>query len=200
MKNQYLLTLLLLCPLVLHAQEASEILASAASKLKAAGGIYAEFTYEAEDDRGKGTFQYKSGKFVNDFGSQTIWYNGKTMWSLDKGYKEVTVTTPAQGEIATVNPYYFLTNYKNRYTASLKKGTSTAYEVVLNATEERGPQIVRLKINKSTYSPEFISMVLANGHGLSISITTYETGRKYSEGIFSFNASDHPEAEVVDLR
>lgn len=200
MKINCLLPLFLLCPMGLWAQDAADVLAAAASQLKAAGGIYAEYTYEAEDDRGKGTFQYKSGKFVNDFGSQTIWYNGKTMWSLDKGFQEVTVTTPLQGEIATVNPYYFLANYKNHYTATLKKGTHAAYEVVLNAMEAKGPQIVRLKINKTTYSPEFISMVMPNGHSLSISVTAYKTGQRFSERLFSFNEDDYPEAEIVDLR
>lgn len=199
-RGQGLLAALLLCPVTVCAQTAEDVLASAAAKLKSAGGIYAEYTYEATDDRGTGTFQYKGGKFVNDFGGQTIWYNGSTMWSMDKAYGEVTVTTPVQGAIATVNPYYFLTNYKNRYEASLSKGTTQAYEVSLNAKEDKGPQIVRLKVNKQTYAPEYIYMVLANGHALAISITAYETGRKYAEGLFSYNESDHPEAVVVDLR
>ena len=182
------------------AQDVSTVLVSAAEQLENAGGILATYDYRSEDGDGTGTFQYKNGKFVNDFGGQKIWYNGKTMWSLDKEYGEVTITTPTQGDVATVNPVWVLANYEKNYDASLGQQTKESMEVVLNAKKEKGPQIIRLRVTKGTYAPESIYMVLANGHALSISLNSYKTGQKFADSLFSFSEKDNPGVEINDLR
>lgn len=186
--------------LLASAQNVSTVMAEAASTLKNAGGIVATYDYRAEEGNGSGSFKYKGGKFVNQFDGQTIWYDGKTMWSLDEQFNEVTVTTPTSGDVATVNPVYFLANYKQNFTASLGQQTKESYEVVLNAKKETGPQIVRLRLTKATYAPESIYMVLANGHALSISINSYKTGQKFADDTFSFPTKAHPNADINDLR
>lgn len=198
--RQLLFLLSFALTLTVSAQDVSTIMAEAASALKNAGGIAATYDYRAEEGNGSGSFKYKGGKFVNHFDGTTIWYNGKTMWSLDEQYNEVTITTPTSGDVATVNPVYFLANYKQNFTASLSQQTKQSYEVVLNAKKETGPQIVRLRLTKGTYAPESIYMVLANGHALSISINSYATGQKLADSSFSFSTKDYPNADINDLR
>lgn len=186
--------------LIAPAQNVSTILAEAAAALQNAGGIAATYDYRTEEGNGSGTFKYKAGKFVNQFDGQTIWYDGKTMWSLDEQFNEVTITTPASGDVATVNPVYSLANYKQNYTATLGQQTKESYEVVLNAKKETGPQIVRLRLTKGSYAPESIYMVLANGHAISISLNSYEQGRAFADETFAFPASAYPDAAINDLR
>ncbi len=202
MKKTYLLILLSFITLSTFAQRAEEarkVLDKTASIVGNRGGATANFSISGTKiSSASGTISIKGNKFYAHTGDATVWYNGKTQWTYLKSINEVNVTTPTEAQRMRMNPYTFITMYKNGYALSMtQKGTNYQVHMVAQ-NKQRSVQEVFLTIDSRSYKPSTIKM-REGQKWMTISISNFRTG-KLSNELFVFKAKDFPSAEVIDLR
>ena len=199
-KILFFLVCMLSCFHVAKAQDATKILDKTSATLKAAGNVKVGFTLDADGNSTTGYIKLQGQKFVVNLGGTITWFDGKTMWSYVKKNEEVNVTTPSEAEVAKMNPYAFLTFYKNGYTAKMGNSTAKEHEVVLTGTDSTPYKKVVLRVNQSTNEPSYIQTTSSKGVVTTIVCNSLQKNQKYSDATFKFNKKNYPNAEVVDLR
>ncbi|MBO4672838.1 MAG: outer-membrane lipoprotein carrier protein LolA [Bacteroidaceae bacterium] len=200
MKKFVLIGMAMLLALMVQAQDATKILDKSAATLKSAGNVKIGFTIEVEGGSSNGYIKLQGQKFVINMGSTISWFDGKTMWTYVKANDEVNVTEPTANEVAKMNPYSFLSFYKNGYTAKMGTGTAKAYEVVLTSEEGNSFQKVVIRVNKSTYYPTSVRMISAKGAETYIRCNSLLKNQRYKASTFQFKEKDYPGVDVIDLR
>lgn len=203
MKKILLSLLLSLCgTAVACAQSATSILDKAADTFRKAGGVKIGYTYQAGGQGGSGDIQMKGRKFVNHMDGQTLWFDGKTLWTYFPDNQEVNVTTPSQKELAKMNPYAFISLYKKGYKATLRgNGTKEYYVILLTATDpKRSPSQITVHIGRKNHRLLYAKLTLSSGDTLTVKVTSYKDKQQWADSHFTFPSKSYPDAEVIDLR
>lgn len=202
MKKILLLTVMMAFTLCISAQnavQARKVLDKTAAIVGSKGGASANFKASGSKiGNASGKISIKGNKFQATAGEAIVWFDGKTQWSYLKSTNEVNVTTPTEAQRMRMNPYTFITMYKEGYTLSMtQKGADYRIHMVAQ-NKQRTVQEVYLTINRNTYKPSLIRM-REGQTWTTISISDFQT-KNLPNGIFTFNAKDFPSAEVIDLR
>ena len=178
--------------------DAKKVLDKAAAVVGRRGGAAANFSITGgEVGRTSGSIIIKGNKFKTITPDATIWFDGKTQWAYMKSTNEVNVSTPSEAKRLSMNPYAFITMYKNGYHMSMKT-TAAAYIVHLQAIHPaRSMQEFYVTISKTFY-PQQIKM-LQGKKWVTINISSFRAA-SHPNSDFRFRHSDAPSAEVVDLR
>ncbi len=200
MKRNVLVWILLMMAVIVEAQTATQLLDKSAATLRAAGNVKIGFTMEVEGGTSTGYIKLQRQKFVVNVGGSITWFDGKTMWTYVKANEEVNVTTPSADAVAKMNPYAFLSFYKNGYTVKMGKGTAKEHEVLLTGKSGSPYTNVVVRINKSTQYPTLIKMTSSKGAVTTIRCNSFLKNQKYKDTTFRFNKKNYPDAEIVDLR
>ena len=200
MKRLFTLWMLALLPYCISAQtdaKAAEILDKVLEDLSD-NGIRADF-----EGSETGFLLLKGEKFYLNNGNVQSWYDGKTQWSYVADTEEVNISHPTLEELQGINPYLILMRYKTDFNYTYK-GSQTrngvkGHEIVLTPKHSEQSEVIRVFISK-TYHPLAMKME-QNGQTLSeINVTSYKTDQKLEDGMFSFNKSLFPNAEIIDMR
>ena len=178
--------------------DAKKVLDKAAAVVGRRGGAAANFSITGgEVGRTSGSIIIKGNKFKAITPETTIWFDGKTQWAYMKSTNEVNVSTPSEAKRLSMNPYAFITMYKNGYHMSMKT-TAAAYIVHLQAIHPaRSMQEFYITISKTFY-PQQIKM-LQGKKWVTINISSFRAA-SHPNSYFRCRHSDAPSAEVVDLR
>ena len=178
--------------------DAKKVLDKATAVVGRRGGAAANFSITGgEVGRTSGSIIIKGNKFKAITPETTIWFDGKTQWAYMKSTNEVNVSTPSEAKRLSMNPYAFITMYKNGYHMSMK-ATAAAYIVHLQAIHPaRSMQEFYVTISKTFY-PQQIKM-LQGKKWVTINISSFRAA-SHPNSYFRFRHSDAPSAEVVDLR
>ena len=116
-----------------NASKAKQILDKVAANLNNQGGAKADFTLSSEGIGSlSGSIFIKGKKFHATTPKASIWFDGKTQWTYMTSSEEVNVSTPNESQQAQMNPYKFITLYKNGYRLGVKD-QSNGWEVHLTA-------------------------------------------------------------------
>lgn len=184
------------------APTASSILAKAASSLLKAGSITATYTVKTGGGSQQGTLNVKGRQFSVLTASLSSWYDGKTLWTYDASEREVTISHPTPGEIASMNPYAMLSSYKNEYTAKLvKSNIPGTYAVQLTPRNASNPvRTAVLCLRASDLQPVRLDLTARGGGRSTVVVTNIRRGAKLPASSFTFPKSRYPRAKVVDLR
>ncbi len=214
MKRYILLSLLsIVCVWQAVAQqsaEAANILDRTAQAFEKAGGVKATFRLEALR-RGQslgaanGEIELKGERFYLRTDEYMSWFDGKTQWVYMPASEEVTVSRPTQAELQSVNPYMLLYIYKKGFDYVMGDKNSfqgkPVYSVELKATDKRNDlSHIVLYVDKATYQPVFVKVMLRDQTINEIVIKNYQAGVKLPESRFVFNPQNYPDVEVIDLR
>ncbi len=197
----FLITLLSVFELGLSAQNAGrakQILDQTSAVLSNKGGASAQFTITTPGvGTTTGQITIKGNKFTATTPKAAIWYDGKTQWTYMSKTEEVNVSNPDESQQAQMNPYKFITLYKNGYRLGMKE-TNGGYEIHLTALNRgRSIQEMFITINKS-YIPTNVR--LKEGKQWStITISNYKSSN-VDDRVFTFPSKDYPNAELIDLR
>jgi outer membrane lipoprotein-sorting protein len=183
----------------LHAENAKEILDKAAARFKSAGNIKADFVLAVNGNDMNGTLYVSGKKFKCSTDAVTSWFDGKTMWHYVAANDEVNVTNPSAAEIARMNPYSFLSLYKNGYKCEMGKSSANEYEVILTGQKGSTFSHISVRINKKSYQPSYIKTTGSKAV-TEISVKSLKKNQKFSDSIFKFNKNKYPNVEIVDLR
>ncbi len=181
------------------AQTAMSVLDKTAAAVNSKGGMYAAFTISGENiSPTDGTIEVKGVKFHTTMPNTIVWFDGKTQWTYLVRNNEVNVNTPTEAELQKINPYSFLSLYRNGYDLKLTQ-TASANTVYLTATDGKmSIKELEITISKSTGIPTQVKMK-QNDKWYHIKIKEFKK-INLSDDIFSFPQNKYPGAEVIDLR
>ena len=201
MKKLLTLWMLALLPYCISAQndaKATEVLDKTLEVLSGENGIRADF-----GGTENGFLLLKGEKFYLNNGSIQSWYDGKTQWSYLADTEEVNISHPTQEELQGINPYLILMRYKSDFNYAYKgNGTRNGvkgHEIILTSKHSEHSDIIRVFVT-TTYQPLAMKME-QNGRTLSeINVISYKINQKLEDGMFKFNRSLFPNAEIIDMR
>jgi outer membrane lipoprotein-sorting protein len=201
MRKTLLLNMLLLFCMGIFAQnsqQAMKVLNKTAAVVGRKGGAQADFTVSGKKTGTQsGTIAIKGNMFQARTKKAIIWYNGKTQWSYLKMTNEVNISTPNEAKRMSMNPYTFISMYKNGYNLSMttKGGNYVVHMVAQN--QKRSVPEAYITISKS-YKPSVVRMRQGNDW-TTIYVNNF-VAKNQPNSKFSFNAKDFPKADVIDLR
>ena len=200
MKKLFFTLLSVLLPYCLSAQteKAKEVLDKVISTLTKDGGIQIDF-----EGTESGSIVMKGEKFYLHSGQIQSWYDGKTQWSYVADTEEVNISHPTHDELQGINPYLILIRYKTdfnyTYKGSQARNGVKGHEIILTPKRSEHSEIIRVFVS-TAYQP-LAMKVEQNGKVLSeINVTSYKTNQKLEDGMFKFNKSLFPNAEIIDMR
>lgn len=200
-KNISLIFFVLLISTISTAQNASQalkILDKTAGIIGRKGGATANFAITGKYGNTSGTIAIKGNKFRATTPDAIIWFDGKTEWTYIKKNEEVNISTPAEAQQQAMNPYKFITIYKNGFNLSMTSSASE-YNIHLVARNQgRTIKEMYITIDKRTYLPKQVKMRQSNGW-TTIKISNFKTSNQ-NDASFRFNSKDFPKAEIIDLR
>jgi outer membrane lipoprotein-sorting protein len=201
-KKNILLGLLLLVSVCVSAQssaQAMKVLNKTASVVGRKGGAQANFNISGKKIGAQsGTIAIKGNKFQARTRKAIVWYNGKTQWSYLKMTNEVNVSNPNEAKRMSMNPYTFISMYKNGYNLSMTKSGSSYVVHMVAQNKKRSVQEAYITINKCTYTPSLVKMRQGNDWTY-ISVNNFRAVNQ-PDSKFTFNAKDFPKADIIDLR
>lgn len=196
----FLLTASLLLCVGVYGQNASQarkILDKTASIIGRKGGAVANFSMSGKYGNSSGTIAIKGNKFNAKTAQAIVWYDGKTQWTYMKKNQEVNISTPNEAQQQSMNPYKFISIYKNGFKLSMKN-VSGGWQIHLYAAnQKRTIKEMYITVGKN-YLPKMIKMRQGNGW-TTIKVSNFKA-KNLSDATFRFNAKDYPHAEIVDLR
>lgn len=201
-KKNILLGLLLLVSVCVSAQssaQAMKVLNKTASVVGRKGGAQANFNISGKKIGAQsGTIAIKGNMFQARTRKAIVWYNGKTQWSYLKMTNEVNVSNPNEAKRMSMNPYTFISMYKNGYNLSMTKSGSSYVVHMVAQNKKRSVQEAYITINKRTYTPSLVKMRQGNDWTY-ISVNNFRAVNQ-PDSKFTFNAKDFPKADIIDLR
>lgn len=190
--------------------QAKVVLDRAAAAFRNAGGVKAGFEVKVFSRGGfvgetGGVIQLKGEKFKLKTADVVTWFDGKTQWSYLADSDEVNVSNPTPAELQSLNPYALLQLYQQGYVCRLGATKSfrgkPVYEVNLTAVNRtQEPERMAVVIAKDTFRPLFVTVEQRDKSRSEITITSYQTGQKYADALFTFDKKQYPQAEIIDLR
>lgn len=180
------------------AAQAKKILDKTASIVGRRGGASANFTISSgKYGSTSGYVAIKGNKFHASTPEAKVWFDGKTQWSYMKKTNEVNVSTPTEAQQISMNPYKFITMYKNGYTLGMTKNGGN-YVVHLTAqNKKRSVQEMYITIN-SRYCPTQVKMRQGKTW-TTINVSNF-SAKNQSDATFKFPAKDYVNTEIIDLR
>ena len=200
MKKNILIPVLLLLTLTAGAQnttQARAILDKTAAVVGHKGGATAKFQMTGKYGDASGTISIKGNKFCANTAQATVWYDGKTQWTLNKKNDEVNISTPTEAQQQAMNPYKFINIYKTGFDMT-SKTISGGWQIHLTAqNQKRTIKELYITVNKS-YQPTQVKMRNDKGW-TTINLSAFQK-KNLGDSQFRFNSKDHPTAEVIDLR
>ncbi|MGN0221684.1 MAG: LolA-like putative outer membrane lipoprotein chaperone [Prevotella sp.] len=184
---------------LLYAQDTKKILDKAASAVNQKSGMKASFSISGGTYNGtSGTIAIKGRKFQITTPQMIIWFNGSELWSYVKSNEEVSVTHPNDAQLNRINPYSFITMYRSGYTLSHEKKGGNYIAHLQAQSKNSRIQEVYITINETTCLPSVVRLC-EKGVWSTIQLSKIQSV-KLADSVFQFNAKEHPNAEVIDLR
>lgn len=180
-----------------NANQARKILDKTASIIGRKGGAVANFSISGKYGNSSGTIAIKGNKFNAKTPQAIVWYDGKTQWTYMKKNQEVNVSTPTEAQQQSMNPYKFISIYKNGFKLGMKN-VSEGWQIHLYATNQKRTIKEMYIVVGKNYLPKTIRMRQSNGW-TTIKVTNFKA-KNLADTMFRFNAKDFPNAEVIDLR
>lgn len=201
MNRIYTLFFLLMLTLSLSAQQdtkAKNILDKTVEKYNQSKGISVIFGGSQS-----GKLLLKGEKFQLTTQDVTTWFDGQTQWSYLKQNEEVNISTPTPEELRAINPYAWLSLYKQgfnyRYSGVKTREGKQGHEIVLTPQTKQDIQSITLLID-SDYEPIYIGILPTEGQMQEFIVHNYRTQLNLNDNAFRFDKSRYPNAEIIDMR
>ena len=115
--------------------EARQLLDRVADTFRQAEGVEIAFEVRAPEGTSEGRIRLKGEKFRLDTEGITTWFDGRTQWTYLENSDEVNVSEPTAEELQSINPYAWLSLYKNGYTLKMgEQADPRLHKVMMTAT------------------------------------------------------------------
>lgn len=152
-----------------------------------------------------GSITMKGDKYRLSFMDIESFYDGKTLWNYLEDVNEVNISEPEANDDDIFNPKIIFTIYENDYkyqliTSSTIEGENYSIIDLYPIDMEEEYSRIRLQINTDLYQLKSATIFGKDGSNYTITISDYKTGQKVEDSFFTFNESDYPDVEIIDMR
>lgn len=174
----------------------------ALGKLSSSSGLSVTFSFSGAGQSGAGSLKAAGNRFAWQTPQASAWFDGKTLWQLNKSADEVTVSSPSATEAAECNPLAILTSQASAYKAVYAKNQSKGRSVIVLTPKASGGSLKRavVVLDAASLSPEKLTVVMADGDRFEITIKSLKKGLSLKSADFVYPASTYPRVQVLDLR
>ncbi|MCB2220504.1 MAG: outer membrane lipoprotein carrier protein LolA [Bacteroidetes bacterium] len=216
MKRILYTTLSILMGMQLTAQDANtgdrksnEILERLTARTESYKTIEVEFVYKMEntdagiDEQTEGKLMVMGDKYRLNIAGQTVISDGATLWTYIEDAEEVQINSLEDAE-ESISPNKLLSSYSEDYRSKyigeeFLYGT-TAYVIDLTPIEGKSYYKVRLIIDKEKDQLLDATIFDKNGSTYSYVIRKFTPNVDVPESTFTFDKSEFPDADVIDMR
>ncbi len=191
---------------------ARSTLSRASEKNKAYTTISVAFSLTTDNQQTKqtttesGTLVMKGESYVLEAFGTTSYFDGKTQAAWAHEVSEVTISEPdATSSDSNFSPQKFFnfyeTDYRMRYMGDTTKDGKACAEIELYPVA-RNTNIARVHLTLEKQSLNLKAIVQQSKDGMiyTIDITRFDVNKPFDDSYFTFDASAHPEVEVIDMR
>lgn len=191
-----------LCPAFSHAVTAAEVLKNVEKKLLTSQSVTISYSTKSQQGTLDGSLTVQGKKYTMSAGSLSIWFDGKTQWTLNSRSSELTVTLPTAEEQAESNPFSLLHDWTKAYNASLTAQNSTSFTITLTPKNKKeSVKKAVLVVTKGTYHPKSMNVTMNNGSTALITVKAVSMGKALPTAHFTYDVKRVPKnIEVIDLR
>lgn len=190
-------------------KKAQAILDKVTAKTESYKSIRMEFTYKMEnkeaniDESKEGMIILKGNKFRLIIAGQLVISDGETVWTYIAEAEEVQINSVEEDD-ESINLNKILTSYSENYKSKFIKSTvenGVNVKIIdLVPTEGKSYFKIRLVINEAKAQILKSTIYDKNGSTYTYEISKFIANPVVSEKDFTFNASDYPDVEIVDMR
>jgi len=190
--------------------ESTAILKDLLQKLNSYTSISIDFAFQSEKndkitDEMQGSIKVKGSKYVLFTKTQQVYCNGVTVWNYLPEQKEVNVSDYSEDDDSQIiNPLYLVKNYAKQYKSTFIKETVNkgVTEQIIDLTPLKANPLykVRLAIDKNKKQILRIILYEKDGTQYTYAVTKFQTNQAIEDKKFEFDATAHPDVEVVDMR
>jgi len=211
MRKQTLVLILSLLTITISAQkdaEAMKILSEFSKKAISAPSVTIEFTLvtsnarEGDVDTLSGSAIISGDKYQLTLPDNSIWTDGKTVWSYLPDVNEVTITESDPEDKSFVSkPSLLFTMYKEGFKVRLVEQTVNEWVIDLYPEELTTDLIrIRLKIGKELHDLKGAEYKTKDGMTINITSDRYDLSFKPDADFFTFNPADYKDVDIIDMR
>jgi len=191
------------------ASPVTAIVEKAAQKYSALSTFSLEFKVHVEENEKtiqnfNGVLWVKKDRYFLTFEDQIIANDGTIMWNFQKNTNEVALFEAEDDDFSMFHPTKMLNNWSKEYTAKFIREDELQKKQVniVDFTPRKNSPFykIRLFIDKSTSYIQQIMMYEMDGPTITYTITKFTPNAVIPDTKFTFNKSDFPGVEVVDMR
>lgn len=152
----------------------------------------------------KGSLQIKGNAFRLSYSDQTIFCDGKNIWSYNPADEEVTLETYKK-KTNDLSPQEMFNlynrNFKSIYEGTVNSGKET-HEVVKLVPKKRKEKYAYIKVMIDQKTSELKKVVqhFKNGSEVTVTIDSFIPNKSFTDSYFKWDATQHKGVMLVDLR
>ena len=189
--------------------KAKTILDGVSAKMKSYTTMKIEFSYTMlntktnVNETKSGTIQIKGNKYHLEVGGQTVFCDGKTVWTYIKDDNEVNINNVSIQDDA-INPTTILNNYslnyKPKWIKEMIDGGKTIE--VVDMTPLKGKSYYKVRLNIDKIAQQITSTIVydKNGSTYTYTVSKLTSNLTIDDAIFTFTKANYPNVEVNDMR
>ncbi len=211
MRKQTLVLIFSILTIAVSAQkdpEAMKVLSEFSKKATSAPSVTIDFTIvtsnarEGDVDTLSGSAIISGDKYQLTLPDNSIWTDGKNVWSYLPDANEVTITKSDPDDESFISkPSLLFTMYREGFKVRLVEQTVNEWIIDLYPEEISTDLIrIRLKIGKELH--DLIGAEYKTKDGVTMNLTSdkYDLSFKPDDDFFTFNPADYKNVDVIDMR
>lgn len=191
--------------------EAKKILDNVSKKFKSFSSVQAGFTLKIEDEKGKvlgnknGTVYMKGSKYKVKMPGQEILCDGVNTYTYDKSTNEVTITK-VDPSAKGITPQKIFTNFYDkdflyRLNGEEKTGGKTLQVIEMTPVDKSKPfHKVYVYVDKAAQTIKSTRLLEKEGSKYIYTVNSFNPKAALTDAQFTYNKTNYPGAEEVDLR
>ena len=193
-------------------QKAVDILKKVANKYKSYKGAAIQFSLKMDNaqedihETSKGQAWVKGNKYKVDLMGVETYFDGTTKWSYMKDADEVNITTPDPKDKNTFDPSKLFTEYeegyKVRYIREVFQHNRALHQIDLFPLDIKGSEFNRIRIFVDKDKNQIYQIIRfgKDGNDYTITLSSIKKDATLTDAVFKYDASKHPDVELIDLR
>ena len=199
-----------ICSLFGQADAQSKILLKKSElHYKAFKTISADFTLTTSGEgrksqTNKGKLFIKGNQFKMDYAEQSIYCDGKSIWSYNQVDEEVTLETYKKktNDLSPQDMFnLYNRNYKSSFEGTVKAGKETQNVIKLVPKKKKEKfAYVKVHIDSKTNELKKVIQHFKNGSEIIVTVNQMLPNKPLADDFFVWQASEHKGAVLVDLR
>lgn len=190
-------------------KQSKGILKKAESYYKGLNTISADFTLTTLSEgkkpmSSKGMLYIKGNKFRLEYADQIIYCDGKNIWSYNQADAEVTLETYKKktNDLSPQDIFHlFDKNFKSVTEGTEKSGKENHHIIKLVPKKKKEKfAYVKVFIDEKSYELRKVIQHFKNGGEMVVTVNQMQPNKVLVDSFFVWNATEHKEVSLVDLR